>query len=107
VHERTALGPSARLLAYDPAEDPVALQLGGCEPRKLAAWIIGTDIATGVLAGMLQPFLPAGARASAPSKPRKGIASHERDRIIREALKGEFTGTVYGDPRQATNLAAG
>ena len=29
-------GDRARLLAYDPAEHPVALQLGGCEPHKLA-----------------------------------------------------------------------
>jgi tRNA-dihydrouridine synthase A len=29
-------GDRARLLAYDPAEHPVALQLGGCEPQKLA-----------------------------------------------------------------------
>ncbi len=29
-------GDRARLLAYDPAEHPVALQLGGCDPRKLA-----------------------------------------------------------------------
>ncbi len=29
-------GDRARLLAYDPAEHPVALQLGGSEPRKLA-----------------------------------------------------------------------
>src|SRR5919109_622039 len=29
-------GPRARLLAHDPAEHPVALQLGGCEPRQLA-----------------------------------------------------------------------
>lgn len=30
-------GPRARLLAFDPAEHPVALQLGGSEPRDLAA----------------------------------------------------------------------
>jgi tRNA-dihydrouridine synthase A len=30
-------GPRARLLAYDPAEHPVALQLGGSEPDDLAA----------------------------------------------------------------------
>ena len=29
-------GDRSRLLAYGPAEHPVALQLGGCEPRKLA-----------------------------------------------------------------------
>src|SRR5438874_8482789 len=29
-------GDRARLLAYDPAEHPVALQLGGSEPRELA-----------------------------------------------------------------------
>src|SRR2546429_2039827 len=29
-------GPRARLLAHDPAERPVALQLGGCDPRQLA-----------------------------------------------------------------------
>src|SRR6266700_822034 len=29
-------GDRARLLAFDPAEHPVALQLGGSEPRKLA-----------------------------------------------------------------------
>ena len=29
-------GPRERLLAFDPAEHPVALQLGGAEPRKLA-----------------------------------------------------------------------
>jgi tRNA-dihydrouridine synthase A len=29
-------GDRARLLAFDPAEHPVALQLGGCEPRALA-----------------------------------------------------------------------
>jgi tRNA-dihydrouridine synthase A len=29
-------GDRARLLAYDPVEHPVALQLGGCEPRALA-----------------------------------------------------------------------
>jgi tRNA-dihydrouridine synthase A len=37
-------GDRARLLAYDPAEHPVALQLGGSEPRKLAACArIATD----------------------------------------------------------------
>src|SRR3954453_12537613 len=30
-------GDRARLLAYDPSEHPVALQLGGCEPQALAA----------------------------------------------------------------------
>ena len=29
-------GDRARLMAYDPAEHPVALQLGGCEPARLA-----------------------------------------------------------------------
>src|SRR5437870_9680734 len=29
-------GPRARLLAHDPAEHPVVLQLGGCDPRQLA-----------------------------------------------------------------------
>jgi tRNA-dihydrouridine synthase A len=29
-------GDRARLLAFDPAEQPVALQLGGCDPRALA-----------------------------------------------------------------------
>ncbi|WP_124088417.1 tRNA dihydrouridine(20/20a) synthase DusA [Pseudogemmobacter humi] len=29
-------GPAARLLGYDPAEHPVALQLGGSDPRELA-----------------------------------------------------------------------
>jgi len=29
-------GDRARLLGYDPAEHPVALQLGGCDPRQLA-----------------------------------------------------------------------
>jgi tRNA-dihydrouridine synthase A len=29
-------GERARLLAHDPAEHPVALQLGGCDPRRLA-----------------------------------------------------------------------
>ena len=29
-------GDRARLLAHDPAEHPVALQLGGCDPRQLA-----------------------------------------------------------------------
>src|SRR5712691_3580669 len=29
-------GPRARLMAYDAAERPVALQLGGCDPRQLA-----------------------------------------------------------------------
>ena len=37
-------GDRARLLAFDPAEHPVALQLGGCEPRALAeAARIGED----------------------------------------------------------------
>ena len=37
-------GERARLLAFDPAEHPVALQLGGCEPRALAeAARIGED----------------------------------------------------------------
>ncbi len=30
-------GNAARLLAYEPAEHPVALQLGGCDPEELAA----------------------------------------------------------------------
>ncbi|MDX1710368.1 MAG: tRNA dihydrouridine(20/20a) synthase DusA [Rhodovibrionaceae bacterium] len=30
-------GPRERLLAFDPAEQPVALQVGGCEPGELAA----------------------------------------------------------------------
>jgi tRNA-dihydrouridine synthase A len=29
-------GDRARLLAYDPAEHPIALQLGGCDPKALA-----------------------------------------------------------------------
>jgi tRNA-dihydrouridine synthase A len=38
-------GDRARLLAYDPAEHPVALQLGGCDPRVLAVCArIGTDL---------------------------------------------------------------
>jgi tRNA-dihydrouridine synthase A len=38
-------GDRARLLAFDPAEHPVALQLGGCEPRELAAAAkIGADL---------------------------------------------------------------
>jgi len=38
-------GDRARLLAYDPAEHPVALQLGGSEPRELAeAARIGADL---------------------------------------------------------------
>jgi tRNA-dihydrouridine synthase A len=37
-------GPRARLLAFDPAEHPVALQLGGSDPKKLAAAAkIGAD----------------------------------------------------------------
>jgi tRNA-dihydrouridine synthase A len=38
-------GNRARLLAFDPAEHPVALQLGGCEPRELAAAAkVGADL---------------------------------------------------------------
>jgi tRNA-dihydrouridine synthase A len=38
-------GDRARLLGYDPAEHPVALQLGGCEPARLAeAARIGADL---------------------------------------------------------------
>ena len=38
-------GDRARLLGYDPAEHPVALQLGGCEPRELALSArIGADL---------------------------------------------------------------
>ena len=38
-------GDRARLLAFDPAEHPVALQLGGSEPAKLAAAArIGADL---------------------------------------------------------------
>jgi tRNA-dihydrouridine synthase A len=38
-------GDRARLLAFDPAEHPVALQLGGCDPRELAASAtIGADL---------------------------------------------------------------
>src|SRR6516165_11725108 len=29
-------GARARLMAHDPAEHPVALQLGGCDPQQLA-----------------------------------------------------------------------
>src|SRR6184192_910554 len=29
-------GPRARLMAYDVAEHPLAIQLGGCDPRQLA-----------------------------------------------------------------------
>ena len=37
-------GPRARLLGFDPAEHPVALQLGGSDPRDLAAAArIGAD----------------------------------------------------------------
>jgi tRNA-dihydrouridine synthase A len=37
-------GDRARLLGYDPAEHPVALQLGGCDPRALAECArIGAD----------------------------------------------------------------
>jgi tRNA-dihydrouridine synthase A len=38
-------GDRARLLRYDPAEHPLALQLGGCDPRALAACTrIGADL---------------------------------------------------------------
>jgi tRNA-dihydrouridine synthase A len=38
-------GDRARLLRYDPAEHPLALQFGGCEPRALAACArIGADL---------------------------------------------------------------
>ncbi len=38
-------GDRARLLGFDPAEHPLALQLGGCEPRALAACArIGADL---------------------------------------------------------------
>jgi tRNA-dihydrouridine synthase A len=38
-------GDRARLLRYDPREHPLALQLGGCEPRLLAeAARIGADL---------------------------------------------------------------
>ncbi len=38
-------GDRARLLAFDPLEHPVALQLGGCDPRALAeAARIGEDV---------------------------------------------------------------
>ena len=38
-------GDRARLLRYEPAEHPVALQLGGCNPRALAACArIGADL---------------------------------------------------------------
>jgi tRNA-dihydrouridine synthase A len=38
-------GDRARLLAFDPAEHPVALQLGGCAPAELAAAArIGADL---------------------------------------------------------------
>ncbi len=38
-------GDRARLLRFDPAEHPLALQLGGCEPRALAACTrIGADL---------------------------------------------------------------
>jgi tRNA-dihydrouridine synthase A len=37
-------GDRARLLGFDPSEHPVALQLGGCDPRELAdAAQIGED----------------------------------------------------------------
>jgi tRNA-dihydrouridine synthase A len=38
-------GDRARLLRYDPAEHPLALQLGGCDPRALGACAhIGADL---------------------------------------------------------------
>jgi tRNA-dihydrouridine synthase A len=38
-------GDRGRLLSFDPAEHPVALQIGGCEPRELAASArIGADL---------------------------------------------------------------
>src|SRR5689334_1419299 len=38
-------GDRSRLLAYDQAEHPVALQLGGCDPRALAECArIGADL---------------------------------------------------------------
>ncbi|HML06666.1 MAG TPA: tRNA dihydrouridine(20/20a) synthase DusA [Xanthobacteraceae bacterium] len=38
-------GDRARLLRYDPAEHPLALQLGGCDPQALAACVrIGADL---------------------------------------------------------------
>jgi tRNA-dihydrouridine synthase A len=38
-------GDRSRLLRYDPAEHPLALQLGGCDPRALAASArIGADL---------------------------------------------------------------
>jgi len=38
-------GDRARLIGFDPAEHPVALQLGGCDPKALAQCArIGADI---------------------------------------------------------------
>jgi tRNA-dihydrouridine synthase A len=37
VAQAIVLGSAGRLLAHDPAEQPVALQLGGCNPLQLAA----------------------------------------------------------------------
>ena len=38
-------GNAQRLLEHDPHEHPVALQLGGCDPRELAAAArIGADL---------------------------------------------------------------
>lgn len=36
VADAIRFGDADRLLAFDPREDPVALQLGGSEPRALA-----------------------------------------------------------------------
>ncbi|MCB1634195.1 MAG: tRNA dihydrouridine(20/20a) synthase DusA [Xanthomonadales bacterium] len=36
VEQAVRFGPRERLLGFDPAEHPVALQLGGAEPRELA-----------------------------------------------------------------------
>src|ERR1700721_4560317 len=38
-------GDRSRLLRYDPAEHPLALQLGGSDPKALAAWArIGAEL---------------------------------------------------------------
>lgn len=46
--DAVAFGPRARLLAFDPSEHPIALQLGGSDPKKLGeAAKIGVDLGYG------------------------------------------------------------
>src|ERR1700753_2351824 len=76
-------GRAGRLLAHDPAEDPVALQLGGCDPLELeAAARIGAD------AGYAEINLNVGCPSDRVQSGRFGACLMQEPMLVGECVAG-------------------